>query len=257
MAKILTIISLASVCVFLVAADSFAQQRSGGQTGGRTTGGTGGNGGLGSAGLGNSGLSANSGLSMSGGIGSTNMMGQTGGQGGSSNLSAFQSGQAGQFGNNTGNPTFGANQGFIGGQNFGAATGGQGNRNRAGGQFGGMGGQSFGNLFGNNMGRQFGQFGMGNQNGFEAQRGGVRAVLVNRIETPLLEPAVVQSRLSERLTRLPGLANVSDRVQVSLSNGQAVVTGNFQSVAELDRFVRQLQLEPGVYRIDNRATISD
>ncbi|HMP80464.1 MAG TPA: BON domain-containing protein, partial [Pirellulaceae bacterium] len=214
------------------------------QTGGRNTGGNMG----GTSGLGSSGLSTTGGLGTSGG------QGGTGGLGGNA-FSGMQSGPGGQ----TGNPTFSSSQGFIGGQNFGGTAGGmQGNRNRTGGQnFGGFGGQNFGNLFGNNFGGQFGQSGMNNRNGFEVQRGSVRAVLVNRIELPPQNNVPIQSRLPERLERLPGMADLNNRVQVVIEGGQAVVTGNFNSVAELDRFVRQLQLEPGVYRIDNRATIGE
>jgi len=62
----------------------------------------------------------------------------------------------------------------------------------------------------------------------------------------------VATRFTSRLDRIPairleGAANIS----ISVENGTATVSGIPATQEQADRIVRQLNLEPGIYRVQN------
>ena len=124
---------------------------------------------------------------------------------------------------------------FGGGVNAGGAAGGAGGGRAAGG--GGQIGQGFG--------------GAGTQNGFSVTRQSLRARLVPSFSAPVVSSAEVADRFNASFSRLPESLNMSGQYQVSVNNRTATITGFVPSRADSDRLVRQLRLQPGIYKIDN------
>ena len=136
--------------------------------------------------------------------------------------------------------------GFVGAdsQPF-AATGGAtgGNAGRA-----GAGGQARG---------QTGQPGTGQQNGFVVTRRSVRSRVRSAVPTLPINGEFVSTRFQNRMQRQPSTSGFGQNVQVNVQNRTAVVSGSVQSAAEADRIIRQLRLEPGVYRIENQLSVGN
>ena len=86
-------------------------------------------------------------------------------------------------------------------------------------------------------------------------RRNVRNRLVNQVQVNRVPPAEVAQRFSTRLDRIPLVAGVATGVEIAVENGTAVLTGTVPSVEAANKLERQLRLEPGVYRIDNRLEI--
>ena len=92
--------------------------------------------------------------------------------------------------------------------------------------------------------------------GFEINRSNVRSILRPSFASPQIVGEQVASRFQNRIVRQPDMNADGANVQISISNRTATMQGFVQSAQEADRIERQLRLEPGVYRIDNRARTS-
>ena len=140
----------------------------------------------------------------------------------------------------TSGPPLAAGATFGGGVNTGGAAGGAGGGRAAGG--GGQIGQGFG--------------GAGTQNGFSVTRQSLRARLVPSFSAPVVSSAVVADRFKASFARLPESLNMSGQYQVSVNNRTATITGFVPTRADSDRLVRQLRLQPGIYKIDNQLQVA-
>lgn len=145
---------------------------------------------------------------------------------------------------------------------------------QAGGGGGGIGGNAGGGGIGGfnggfgGAGGGTGQLGGGTENGFQVIRSNVRARLVPRINAPTIPDDQIVSRFQNRFSLQPvpqragppfsdaAFSSVSmSAVNVQVQNRTAVLTGVVGSLAERDRWERQLRLEPGVYRIINQIEV--
>lgn len=104
------------------------------------------------------------------------------------------------------------------------------------------------------MGRNAGLGGFGNTNTAGVRRN-VRSRLVNQVQVNRTPSSEVARRFSNRIDRLPTITGVGENVQISLTNGTATLTGNVPTAEAASKLERQLRLEPGVYKIDNRLQI--
>ncbi len=129
---------------------------------------------------------------------------------------------------------------FGGGVNTGGAAGG------AGGGRGAAGGGQIGQGFG----------GAGTQNGFSVTRQSLRARLVPSFSAPVVSSAEVADRFNASFARLPESLIMSGQYQVSVNNRTATITGFVPTRADSDRLVRQLRLQPGIYKIDNQLQVA-
>jgi hypothetical protein len=93
------------------------------------------------------------------------------------------------------------------------------------------------------------------QNGFTVIRRNLRAQLRPRYEVTRVSPAEISSRFNNRFYRLPESDAFAGKFSISIENRTATINGAVQSQEESDRIVRQLRLEPGVYRINNQLQI--
>jgi hypothetical protein len=113
-----------------------------------------------------------------------------------------------------------------------------------------------------------GQLGGGTENGFQVIRSSVRARLVPRINAPPIPGEQIVSRFQDRFSRQPVpqpagppfsdavFSSVSTSgVNVQVQNRTAILTGFVGSLAERNRWERQLRLEPGVYQIINQIEV--
>lgn len=139
---------------------------------------------------------------------------------------------------NSSTGTGGSAQGLAGrGQTANRAAGGR--QQNALGALGGMGGVG----------------GVGNANGGEIQRRGVRARVASRINVQLPDSAQVYDRFVSKINRLPSNAKTTDGVQIRIDNKTATLTGESSSRSDVDALIRQLRLEPGVYRVVDQVQI--
>jgi hypothetical protein len=97
--------------------------------------------------------------------------------------------------------------------------------------------------------------GFGN-NATAGVRRNVRNRLVNQVQVNRVPAAEVAQRFTTRLDRIPLAANAGNDVKIALENGTAVLTGSVPSSEAANRIERQLRLEPGVYKIDNRLEVN-
>jgi len=95
------------------------------------------------------------------------------------------------------------------------------------------------------------------ENGFTVERRSIRTRLRPAFAAPRRSGAVTGARFQARMTRQPVVRNFGQGVSISVSNRTAVLTGQVGSQAEKEIIKRQLRLEPGVYRIDDRTTIAN
>ena len=93
------------------------------------------------------------------------------------------------------------------------------------------------------------------QNGFIVTRRNLRARLTPRYDVRRISSAEVSSRFNNRFYRLPESDSFAGQFSVSIDNRVATITGAVPSQADSDRIVRQLRLEPGVYKIENQLQI--
>jgi hypothetical protein len=87
------------------------------------------------------------------------------------------------------------------------------------------------------------------QNGFTIQRQSIRAKLRPAFAAPSTPGFVAASRFQSRIARQPVISQMNQGVSVMVSNRTATLTGVVASKAQRDLLVRQLRLEPGVYKI--------
>ena len=92
------------------------------------------------------------------------------------------------------------------------------------------------------------------ENGFTVQRRGMRSRMRPAFAAPQMSGAVTTSRFVSRMTRQPVVRQFGQGVSMTISNRTAVLTGVMTSNAEREIIKRQLRLEPGVYRIEDRTT---
>lgn len=95
----------------------------------------------------------------------------------------------------------------------------------------------------------------GAQIGFSVTRRSLRAKLRPAFSSPRPLAAQVVSRFGEHLSRQPGGQSLIGQYSVSISNRTAVLSGKVKTRQEADRLVRQLRLEPGVYKIVNKLEV--
>ena len=94
------------------------------------------------------------------------------------------------------------------------------------------------------------------QNGFIVQRRSMRSRLRPSFAAPSTPSFVTAQRFQSRMTRQPVVRNFAQGVTISVANRTAVLSGVVNSNAERSIIKRQLMLEPGVYRIDDRTTVA-
>ncbi|MFM7739011.1 MAG: BON domain-containing protein [Planctomycetota bacterium] len=153
--------------------------------------------------------------------------------GASTQLSGAQPANGTSFGGGVNTQSGGAGGGIGGAQGL-RATGTNGGRNRN--AMGGLGG------FGNTA--------------TAGVRRNVRNRLVNQVQVNRVPAAEVAQRFTTRLDRIPLEANAGNDVKIALEKGTAVLTGSVPSSEAANRIERQLRLEPGVYKIDNRLEVN-
>lgn len=96
----------------------------------------------------------------------------------------------------------------------------------------------------------------GTAKGFEVFRSSVRANLRPRFAAPKVRGFEIADRFQNRIRRQPKMGSDGSGVQISIEGITATMTGIVSSAQESARIERQLRLEPGVYKIENRTTVS-
>ena len=143
----------------------------------------------------------------------------------------------------------GRSQGFIGPRiesSFGGGNNGQINQNAGTNRQGGAGGG----------GGAAGFQGIGNSLFFQVQRQGLRTRLSrNFISRTLIQGPIVGPRFVSTLARIPQTRAIPNTYKVTVANKTATISGSVSSQSQADQIVRQLRLEPGVYRINNQLQI--
>ena len=100
--------------------------------------------------------------------------------------------------------------------------------------------------------------GTGEQNGFVVTRQGIRSRVRPAFRRAFpVDGNFVSTRFANRMRLQPSTRAYGENVRVNVQNRTAVLSGFVRSREEADRIIRQLRLEPGVYRIDNRMSIGN
>ena len=94
------------------------------------------------------------------------------------------------------------------------------------------------------------------ENGFTVQRQGMRSRLRPAFAAPRTPGYIAESRFQSRMVRQPVVRTMGLGITVTVNNRTAILTGTVGSEAERQIIKRQLRLEPGVYGIDDRTSIS-
>ena len=91
------------------------------------------------------------------------------------------------------------------------------------------------------------------QNGVTIQRKirAVRARLNPQFTVPQVEPVQIVNHFASNFRRQPANVNVKSKFSVLIENKTATLSGTVGSADEANRIVRQLRLQPGVYKIVN------
>lgn len=156
------------------------------------------------------------------------------------------------------------NQGFVGATAPGiqalfpgAATSNTGSPLADGATFGGGVNSGGGSQFtGGTGGGRAGQAGFGAaQNGVTITRRSIRAKLRPNFSAPQVSGLQIVSRFNDHFYRQPNSQYVTGQYSINIQNRTAILEGNIASREQMDRLVRQLRLEPGVYKIDNRLKV--
>ncbi len=95
----------------------------------------------------------------------------------------------------------------------------------------------------------------GNENGFNVQRQSVRARLVPNFYAPPRSSQQVVSRFSGHFSQQPGSNQTRGNYSIRIQNKTAFLNGSVFSQVDSQRLVRQLRLEPGVYKIVNQLRV--
>lgn len=93
------------------------------------------------------------------------------------------------------------------------------------------------------------------QNGFTVQRQGIRAKLRPDFLAPQTPNYVIESRFQNRIARQPVVQRMGQGVMISVANKTATLTGSVSSDAERKIMIRQLRLEPGIYKIVDQTSV--
>lgn len=112
---------------------------------------------------------------------------------------------------------------------------------------------------GGNQNRNAGFGGVGQQGqvkGFEVFRSSVRANLRQQFTSPNVPGYQIADRFQNRIQRLPNMGSDGTGVRISIEGKIATMAGYVRSAEESSRIERQLRLEPGVYKIENRTQIA-
>ncbi|MFT5304158.1 MAG: hypothetical protein ACI87E_002650 [Mariniblastus sp.] len=96
----------------------------------------------------------------------------------------------------------------------------------------------------------------GAQNGFSVTRRNVRARIRPRFYAPQRSPNQVVSQFQNRFISQPGSTIAPESYTIRVENKTAFLSGAVRNQAESQRLVRQLRLEPGVYKIDNQLQVA-
>lgn len=94
------------------------------------------------------------------------------------------------------------------------------------------------------------------ENGFTVQRRGIRTRLRPAFAAPSVPNFVAERRFQSRMTRQPVVSQFGQGVRISIGNKTAVMSGFVNSRSEREIIKRQLRLEPGVYKIDDRTVVA-
>ena len=118
---------------------------------------------------------------------------------------------------------------------------------------------------GGGFGRTGGFGGFGGAGGFGGSSTGftvsrrptpIRARLQPQFSFPTITASQTVNRFNNSFYSQPNVANLNGAFEISINNKTATVRGNVASQQDADRIVRQLRLQPGVYRIDNQLNVS-
>lgn len=91
--------------------------------------------------------------------------------------------------------------------------------------------------------------------GFTVTRRGIRARLRPVFSAPRLSAPEIVNRFGDRLSRQPGSQPLVGQYSVTVNNRTAVLSGNIRTRQQADHLVRQLRLEPGIYKIVDRLRV--
>ena len=91
--------------------------------------------------------------------------------------------------------------------------------------------------------------------GFEVSRSSVRANLRPQFAAPQISGSQIVQRFQNRIRQQPNMSGDGGGIQISIEGTTATMVGFAQTAQERDRVERQLRLEPGVYRIENKIQI--
>lgn len=90
--------------------------------------------------------------------------------------------------------------------------------------------------------------------GIEVPRQSMRARLVPSFASPRMPGFASTMRFQSRLSRQPVARQIGQSISVSIGNGTATLRGVARNEAERQILIRQLRLEPGVYKITDLTT---
>lgn len=86
-------------------------------------------------------------------------------------------------------------------------------------------------------------------------RRSIRAKLVPSFYAPRPSPVNVSSRFRNRFAQQPGSKLSGKGYTVTVENRTAFIKGSVDSLIDSQRLERQLRLEPGIYKIENRLSV--
>lgn len=156
------------------------------------------------------------------------------------------------------------NQGFVGATAAdviefypGAATEGTGSPLVDGQDFGGGVNDAVNSPFGGGAGGG-GRQGLGGvtDNGVTITRRSIRARLRPQFYAPRRSGDQVLDQFNRHFYRQPTARNVTGQFAIKIENRTAFLNGTIQSKQDMDKLVRQLRLQPGVYKIVNNLKVS-
>ena len=110
---------------------------------------------------------------------------------------------------------------------------------------------------GGNTGTRGGQGGgfTAAENGFRVTRRSLRAKLRPSFSSQSPAPEYVASRFNDRFYRQPDSQDFRGQYSITIENRTAFLNGSVNTAADSERLVRQLRLEPGIYKIVNQLQI--
>ena len=118
---------------------------------------------------------------------------------------------------------------------------------------GGGGGGGGGNAAGGGLGGGAGGF-TGGTSG-SVIRSNLRTRLRPAFDAPVIPPRATEFDFNNKLARQPSAQSLIGRYRVTVQNKTATVTGVVNSVADADRLIRQLKLQPGIYGVVNQLQV--